>query len=624
MFLLLLAAQSAADSEILVTASRSPVAGDEIGVSATVIDTRRIEALGAVQAVDLLRLVPGVAVAVSGSRGSLAQVRIRGGEANHSLLFVDGIQYNDPAAGNEPRFETLPADGLGRIEVVRGPQSALWGSEALGGVIALESADPLTAPRLAATGEYGSIDSVRASATAALGGEQAGVALTATHLASDGIDIVGGGAGDRDGYDNDSIVVKAVARPGGDSEIGLIGRYVDAYNEFDGFDPLSFRRADTADNSRTETAAIRGYARFGRDRSGRWGGSIEGQYLDSSNRNRDGVTPLNRTSGDRLRVAAQVERRLALGPSQTTLIVAADHENEGFEARDQQFFGATDQDRTRKRTAVVGEWRTAWSGRFSTDIAVRHDSFNRFRDETTLRAAALLALSEAVSVSASYGEGIAQPTFFDLYGFFPGSFVGNSALKPERSRGYELGLQYKSERFSAAAAAFDNRLRGEIVGTFDPVTFLSSTANASGKSRRRGIELAAAFAPTAALRISANYTYLDADDQQVAGAAQVREVRRPRHSANAAFDWEHGPLTLGGALAYAGKRTDVDFDLFPAPTVTLDDYLLASLRVGYRVSESVELFGRIEYAGDAEYQDVVGYDTPGRAVYAGLRLRLGR
>ncbi len=142
--LLATAAAAAADPDIVVTASLEPVAAEESPASATVIDEKRIEALGVPFVSDLARLAPGVSVSVSGAQGALTQVRIRGAEANHSLLFVDGIAFNDPAAGNEARFETFAADGLSRVEIVRGPQSALWGSEALGGVIALETADPLS------------------------------------------------------------------------------------------------------------------------------------------------------------------------------------------------------------------------------------------------------------------------------------------------------------------------------------------------------------------------------------------------------------------------------------------------------------------------------------------------
>ena len=128
-------------TEIIVTASRTPEEQSDSAASVTIIDAQRIERLGEPQVAPLLRLMPSVAVATSGSAGSLTEVRIRGAEANHTLLFIDGIRANDPAAGNTPRFELLNADIVSRIEVVRGPQSALWGSEAIGGVVAVDGPD---------------------------------------------------------------------------------------------------------------------------------------------------------------------------------------------------------------------------------------------------------------------------------------------------------------------------------------------------------------------------------------------------------------------------------------------------------------------------------------------------
>lgn len=620
---LLLAAQ-AASPDILVTASRTPVGEHEIGVSSTVIDAARIEALGETQAVDMLRLVPGVSVAVSGSRGTLAQVRIRGAEANHSLLFIDGIQFNDPASANEPRFEALVADGLGRIEIVRGTQSALWGSEAIGGVIALETPDPGRGLHLSAIGEYGSRDSRRLASTLNAGGDGGGLVLTATYLASDGIDILGGGTGDRDGFRNTTIGLKGIAHPAAEVEFGIAARSIDAFNRFDGTDPVTFRRADTADTSSAQTSAVRLWTTLGADRSDPWSFTLDGQYLASGNRNRNAGAPLNRTSGDRFQVSGQVERRLGIGATRHNLIAAIEREDESFKARDQLFLGATDQDRTRGRTAYVGEWRADWSDRLSTGVALRHDDFNRFAPATTVRANALAQLGGGFALSAAYGEGIAQPTFFDLFGFFPGSFAGNPDLRPERSREYEIGARWDGTSASVAVSAFDARLRDEIVGTFDPATLLSSTANASGRSKRRGIELAGTAAPAAGLRLSAAYTYLDAEDQQLAGAVRLKEVRRPRHGASASFDYERGRLTLGGSAAYVGDRRDTDFDLVPAKVVTLRDYVLASLRAAWRVSEGLEAFGRIENVLDADYRDVVGYETPGIGVHAGIRARFGR
>lgn len=163
----------------------------------------------------------------------------------------------------------------------------------------------------------------------------------------------------------------------------------------------------------------------------------------------------------------------------------------------------------------------------------------------------------------------------------------------------------------------------EIVDIFDPVTFLSSTENADGRSRRRGAELDAGYRHSAALNLSLNYTYLDAREQQVAGSALVREVRRPHHSANAVLDGASGPLRWTASLAYVGPRADVDFDQFPAAQVTLDDYVLGGLRLGWQVTPALEAYGRVENLFAADYQDVVGYFTPGRTVYAGLRLRFG-
>lgn len=623
---LALAAQTVPLSEpppILVTASRAPVEAQDSAVSATVIDARRIAALGESQALDLLRLSPGLTVAVSGARGTQAQVRIRGGEANHSLLFIDGIAFNNPASGNEARFEDLAADGLARIEIVRGPQSALWGSEAVGGVIALESPDPFGDTSLTLSGEFGSFDSFRAAAAGRFGDGEKGLTLTANRSESDGIDIVGGGAGDRDGYANNTVALRAGLRPGRNGEIGVAARYIDASSQFDGFDPVTFVRADTRDNSRSETLALRGWAALGRNPEMPWAATIDAQYLYGDNRNFDELAPLNRTEGDRFRLSGQLERRLRLGRTVHRLIAAIEREDETFAARDRQYFGATNQDRSRGRTAYIGEWRADWGFGIATDIAVRHDSFNRFADATTVRAGIVGRLSDRIALTATYGEGIAQPTFFDLYGFFPGSFAGNPGLRPERSRSYEAGIEWRGRRFAASLTGFAAELDDEIVDVFDPATFRSSTANATGESDRRGIELAASWAPSQQLRFDANYTYLDAEDQQVAGGVELREVRRPKHSANIAFDYRRGPLTLGGALSYIGKRRDTDFDLFPARVVTLGGYVLGTARIGYAITEEIEIFARGTNLFDEEYQDVVGYATPGRALYAGLRLRLG-
>ncbi|HEX8579334.1 MAG TPA: TonB-dependent receptor [Allosphingosinicella sp.] len=603
-----------AGEAIVVTASLRPVEAAEAPVSASVLERETVEALALPLAADALRLLPGASVAQSGPRGSQTQLRIRGAEANHTLLFVDGIRFNDPAAGNEARFELLTADALSRVELVRGPQSALWGSEALGGVVAVDTADPLHDRGVSALGEYGGLHSVRLAGSGAVRSGGFGLSGSAGWLRSDGIDSLGGG-GERDGFRNGHASLKAAYEVREGVRIGAVGHWVEGNSEFDGYDPATFQRADTLDETRNRMGAVRGW---GEAALGDW--EVRGgvSYLASSNRNRVGAAPLNRTAGERLTVTGQVSRMFG-GHSFTA---AAEHQAEDFRARDQVYLGGTDQDRSRSLTALVGEWHAEWAPIFSTDVAVRHDSFSAYADATTFRAAALLRPAAGWRVHGAYGEGIAQPTFYDLYGFFPGSFVGNPALKPESSRGWEAGVRWESGAFGAGATLFLNPLKDEIVETpFDPATFTSSVVNAPAKSRRRGVELDASWRPSSAVLIAANYTFLSAEERQAVGAALVREGRRPKHSANLLATGRHGRFSWGASAAWVGERADTNFDVLPSQRVTLDDYVLASLRVGWEVVKGVEAFARAENAFDADYQDAVNYATAGRTVHAGLRIR---
>lgn len=602
----------AADQAIVVTASREAVGQDNAGVSATVFERRELESLTLPLASDVLRLVPGVSVGVSGPRGSLTDIRIRGAEADHTLIFVDGIRFNDPAAGNTPRFDLLASDLLSRIEVVRGPQSALWGSEALGGVVAVETVDPLRSSGVRALAEYGSNDSGRAAAQFASRLGDVGLSGSGAWLSSDGIDAFGGG-GERDGFENRSASLKAVYSPLPSGEIGLVGHHVDARSDYDGTDPATFRRANTLDATNNRLWAVRGW---GSVRTGGWALSIDGSYLDSANRNRLGNAPLNSTFGSRFALGAQVSRIIGVH----RLTAAAEHEGENFRARDQIYFGGTDQDRSRSLTGLVGQWRAEWTDRFMTDLAVRHDEFSAFADATTVRGTILFRPAASWTVHGSYGEGIAQPTFYDLFGFFPGSFSGNPDVRPESSAGWEAGLRWRSSVASVGITGFSNRLKNEILPVFDPRTFIASTVNAEGKSPRRGVELDGSYR-WQGLTLGANYAYVDAKERRAPADQAVKEARRPRHSANLAVTGNIGELAIGAALSYVGKRGDTDFEIFPARAVTLDDYILASLKLGWRLTQAIEAYARVENAFNADYQDVIGYNSPGRTFHAGIRLR---
>ncbi|HYJ82091.1 MAG TPA: TonB-dependent receptor [Allosphingosinicella sp.] len=608
--------QAESEPDVIVIGSREPIQAQESVMPVTTVEAREDRPGPYVPiAADALRGLPGISVSVSGPRGSQTQVRIRGAEANHTLLFVDGIRFNDPAAGNEARFELLGIDGVMRIDVIRGPQSALWGSEAIGGVVGVHMVSVTDKPSLEALAEYGSLDSSRVSEVASTSEGKVELTAVAARFGSEGFDSFDG-TGDRDGFENRSAGLMAVFRPSDSIKLGAVGHWVDGESEYDGLDPVTFRRGDTADSTRNRIGAVRGWAQADH---GAWTGMVEASYLDSSNRNLLADAPLNRTAGSRLALGGQLTRET--GRHRVTL--AAEHQDEHFQARDQSFFGATDQDRSRSLDAGVVEWAADWRSWLRTDVAIRHDSFSAFRDATTLRAGATVKPVRRLSLLAAYGEGIAQPSFYDLYGFFPGSFAGNAALKPERSVEWQAGIHWDG-RVSLRLDAFRAKLKDEIVDVFDPATFSSTTANASGTSRRRGIEAGAELRVGSDGKLMFYYTWLDAEERQVAGGLAVREVRRPRHSASlVGYKW-FGPVQLSARIVYVGSRRDLDFDAFPAREVVLGDYLLASASLDWKISKTLEAFVRTENAFDERYQDVFGYRTAGRTVNAGLRIRLGR
>ena len=604
--------------QIVITASRAPEMQSQTPASVTVIDSRLIERLDAPLIPALLRLTPSASVSVSGPAGSLTEVRIRGSEANHTLLFIDGIRINDPAAGDAPRFELLNADIASRIEVVRGPQSALWGSDAIGGVIAVNGTGETAGYSAAAEG--GSFGSLRGSASGSLVSDNANVGAAIGFQRATGIDSFGAPNGDKDGYRNISGRVRGTYSISPDVRVGGTVLALSGRTQFDGYDPITFEHTDTLDNTRNRLEAGRLWADFGNNRSA-WAGSIGVSLLGSSNRNFLDGDPTNRTRGSRLTLDSQVERRFSTGPIQHQLIFAAEADRETFHARGLSSGLPTDQDRSRTHDALTGEWR-ATSGKFTTDVALRHDFFNRFKDATSLRASALADIGSGFSLTGAYAEGIAQPTFFDLYGVFPNNFFGNPKLKPESSRGFEGSIRFRGTTVDASLTAYQQRLHDEIVDVFDPVTFLSSTENSEGISRRSGIEVELGWQVADKLRLRANYAYLHATQPSSSDGRQVKELRRPQNSGSVAADGQIGRWSYGASITYAGSHLDV-LEVFPFGTVQVASYWLADASVAYEVKPGIRLFVRGSNLFDSRYQEVAGYHTEGLGGYFGIRLGAG-
>jgi vitamin B12 transporter len=492
----------------------------------------------------------------------------------------------------------------------------LWGSDAIGGVIAINGvADE--APGYATTAEGGSFGFARAGGSASVQSGPIGLAGAVGWQRAAGIDSFDG-EGDRDGYRNLAARVRGTWNIASHARLGIAGLSLTGRSQFDGYDPVTFVHADTLDSSRNRLSAGRLWADFG-DKSSGFSGTASVSLLKSRNRNFLDEDEINWTSGKRETAEAQLQYSFSAGSVAQTAVVAFDHDSESFSADDSIYGGATRQNRHRRHDALTGEWRAQFKG-LVADIALRRDRFSAFKDATTVRASGLVRLGSGFSLTSSYSEGIAQPTFFDLYGSFPGLFAGNAGLKAERSRGFEASLRFRRSGLSAALTAYRQKLHDEIVTVSVPGSFVQTAVNRSTSSHRSSLEAEVDWSLSPALRVSANYALLHATEPTGIGASQIREVRRPKHSGSIALDGRSGLFSYGASVAYVGRRSDNDFDVYPAIPVTLGSYWLIGARLAYAVRPGAELFVRGSNLVNEHYQDVFGYRTEGRAVYAGVRL----
>jgi len=604
---------------IVVTASRTPVSEALSGTAISVIDAREIEGLKLPLVSDYLRLVPSVAVATTGALGTQTQVRIRGAESRHTLVFVDGIEANDPASASEFRFETLLADGVERIEVLRGPQSALWGAQAIGGVINVINRAPPAGTEAYGQAEGGSFGTVRAGAGGGWGNDAGGLAAQANYLTSRGYDISATPGGNKNGYSNLSLSAKGLYHLDPNLELGAVGRYSDVNSQFDDFDYTNGVSLDARLSTRVRTLAGRAYAKLSLF-DARWTHTVEVAATDAANVNRDAGVFLNRSDGSRLKFAYQTSGTASTGNFDHRLTLAVEHERQTFASTDTDPAALSNQRRDRAKTAVVAEYRVELPERFAAGVSVRHDDSNRYPAETTVRATLAGQFGGGFGAHASYGEGVSDPTFFDLYGFFPTQFVGNPNLRPEHARSVDAGLGWSHGGVKLDVTGYTSDFTDAIVSTFDSTTFLSGVANATGRSKRRGIEATGQSQVASWLRLDASYAYLDASQQGVAGGPTVKPLRRPPHSGSLSAFATLGRYDFNASLAEVGARKDTNFATFQ--TVTLHSYALVTLSGAYRITPHIALTARLENAADSRYQDVYGYRTPGVAAYGGVKVKL--
>ncbi len=607
---------------VVISGTRTPEPASQVGSALTVIASEELEARQIRIVSDALRAVPGIAVNRSGPVGTFTQLRIRGAEANHTVVLIDGMKINDPFS-SEVDFAHLLSAQIDRIEILRGPQSVLYGSEAIAGVISIFTKRGTAGTQGEASLEAGSFTTL--NGTAALRGatEQFNCALSLNTLRTDGTNASRFGS-ENDGYRNQTVLGSARWKPTAAFTLDATLRWRDSRTQFDSQD-FSFPPGPTfglvIDGDR-QTDSTQFDARLRGQLSG-LDGRLEHQFgIARTKTEADNFANgafSSGSEGERTRFDYQGSLRLGGAALPQVMTLALERENLEFVNRGPTPTSAQNQSRDNDRTGLALEYRVRLPSQTALTLSARQDRNNLFEDATTYRVTAAQPLG-AVKLRASVGTGVTNPTFFELFGFIPGSFDPNPNLKPEKSFGFDLGadIALPGAAGQLSITYFDADLDNEIIGTFNSTTFRSTSINLTGKSKRRGLELESRVQLNAEWMLGAAYTYTDS--KQPDGQA---EVRRPRHIAAAGVSYSlpnrRGGVTL--AVDHNGRQQDLDFTSLSSARVVLKDYTLVRLAASYALTPMVNLTARVENALNQRYEEVFSYRASASAVYAGLNAR---
>ncbi|KCZ63869.1 hypothetical protein L53_05075 [Hyphomonas sp. L-53-1-40] len=581
---------------IIVNGSRLDQTMTEIGSSVFVITRDDLEELGVDFALDAIATAPGVTVNQNGAFGGNASVRIRGASNDQTLVLIDGVPVNDPTGtGGGYNFAYLDTDTIERIEVLKGPQSTLWGSDAIGGVVSVTTKRPTEGLSGMVFGEYGSFNTLRGGASISNANEIGDFRLAATGLTTDGIskaDEANGNSED-DGYDSQTVSAKGGLNLPASVRLETSLMWSDAESEYDSYAFVaqgSVADGDEVTNSETLSGNITLKAPLF---DGRLENLVQIGYADIERENRSNGVQSYFTEGDR--VLFRYQGTFAINDTNT---LAFGTEREETSANEQE--------------SSIDSLFALYEFKPVDDLTltggIRVDDHETFGSETTGRVAAAWTATDQLTFKASWGQGFKAPSIFQSTYIctFCGLTAPNTNLKAETSEAYDIGVQWQSadERMVLGATLFDQETENMIdfsyTAGYDNIALVDS----------QGIELTGAYAINNWLGIAASYTFIDSEDGNGNALARLPESTG---NISASFDPD-GPFSGAVLVRYNGEEANTDGS-------ELDSWTRVDLTGSYDLNETVEIYGRIENLFNEEYQQILGYGTPGLSGSVGMRLR---
>lgn len=578
------------------------VQSNELTSAASILGEEEIKARGQAFLSDVLRSIPGLAVSRSGPAGNLTQIRVRGSEANHVLVLIDGVEAGNPNTG-EFDFAGIRSEDIVRIEVLRGEQSALWGSDAIGGVINIITRAGSRQESYQASVEYGTYNTIEGQVSAVIPLGTAALSVNGNAFSTDGFDV-SGLDGEDDGSTSRSISIGLNNVNFGGVNLSALYAASNLRSDFDNDTDFDGRLNNTNNILVTDSRRANVTGRFDAFKTEN---KISLSLTETDTRDPN-ASFQNDTQGRRLQANWASKIDLAKGHSLTVLSEVEDEDFENFGG-----IGAFQNQRNNITAyAVAGDYKLN-QGAVTLTGSARQDFNDRFDNAFTWRVGGGYAFESFNGrLYGSYGTGVKNPTLTEVFGFFPGSFIGNENIEPETSEGFNIGYRqsFFGDKASVSVDYFQSDLDNEILTIFNP-DFTSTVQNSSADSSREGLEIEAQWSPHSKIDLAGTLTFLDAEE------GDVEEIRRPDFTASTQITWQPTEaLSLTATLDHTGAQLDTDFATFN--NIELDSFTLVGANIRYDINEVITLSLRGDNLLDENYQEIVGFNSSARTVFAGL------
>lgn len=592
---------------LTVTGTRLPISLTKLPGSVSVLTESDIQASGALQLTDLIRGLPGVSLAQSGSPGGLTEVRVRGSETNHLLILIDGVVSNDIGQGSLVDLAHLTSANVVRIELLRGPQSARWGSGAIGGVLSITTKSGQFAANeshvdfSAAAGTQGTL---QGSMNARSQSDNVGVSAYASYIRTDGDNVSRVGNED-DGYDNMTAGLNLNYAVSNEHTLIANLRTVHYENDYDGTD-FAITGLPTDTDNVTDGAQLSAKLRWEfAPNNTQYRSALSAHYRKDENDNTESGVDAGGTTGERI----ELNWTSFYAIKNWDFAGGVEYLQRLFDQRGPINFGDPNQKQHDNTYSVFAESNGQLTKSLTATLSARYDNNSEFDNALSYRGGLSWQLNNHYTLFTSYGSAVKTPTFTERFGFFPASFVGNPNLEPETSEEWEVGVKANWKKVTGQISVYTADLEDEINGfVFVPDAGAFSADNIDGESAREGVDVELNW-NSGYGDITAAYSYLDAE--QTDNGITNTELRRARHQGSLTYTTDFGTdaFSLYTKLAYTGSHYDTFFPPFPEPsqTLALSAYTLATVNLSYQIDAKWQVSLKVDNAFDTDYEDIVGY-----------------